>query len=547
MISALSLQNLATWIAQVLMITSIGALLPIVFRIHHPRSTLMYYRILLLAALLLPLLQPIEHEVVVVSGGAFSAKAPALASTPAAVAEESTAGNWRDVVLAVLLVGMIIRVAWLAGGLWQLRRLRKFSTVLHPLPAAVQDARALTKTNALFRISATIKGPVTFGFIHPVILLPKSFLEMPHEAQSSVACHELLHVRRKDWLLTMFEELLAAVLWFQPAVWWLVAQSQLAREQLVDAAVVSLSRSRESYIDTLFSLANARFEADLGVASLFLRRRHLIHRVQSLLTEVSMSRTRLLSSYCSIAVILGVGVVLMFGLLPMTGEAEIRQAPAPVPVPAPAVQTPPGYVVSRAPISYPIDAQQKRIEGQVVVELTFNAAGEIVDSRILSGPEPLRQAALQTALQGKYGIDVARNLQVLVDFKAPAPGQRSATPVPGARGGRGAGVVGGIVAPPAPPAPGSAVRVGGAVAAKNLVKQVAPVYPELAQRAGIQGPVVLEANISKEGKVTNLKVIEGHPLLIQAAIDAVKEWAYQPVLLNGQPVDVVTSVSVNFP
>jgi protein TonB len=88
--------------------------------------------------------------------------------------------------------------------------------------------------------------------------------------------------------------------------------------------------------------------------------------------------------------------------------------------------------------------------------------------------------------------------------------------------------------------------VGGNVIAANLVSQVKPSYPPLAKQARIQGVVVLEAEISKEGTIDNLKVITGHPLLIQAAIDAVKQWRYKPTLLNGEPVPVVTTITVNF-
>jgi TonB family protein len=100
--------------------------------------------------------------------------------------------------------------------------------------------------------------------------------------------------------------------------------------------------------------------------------------------------------------------------------------------------------------------------------------------------------------------------------------------------------------PPPPPPPPQRVRVGGNVQQANLLQQVRPVYPPLAKQARIQGVVVLEAVISKEGTIDNLKVITGHPLLIQAAIDAVKQWRYKPTMLNGEPVEVVTTITVNF-
>jgi periplasmic protein TonB len=106
------------------------------------------------------------------------------------------------------------------------------------------------------------------------------------------------------------------------------------------------------------------------------------------------------------------------------------------------------------------------------------------------------------------------------------------------------------VAPPPPPTPppplkASPIRVS-VLEKASLLHQVNPVYPPLARQTRVQGPVVLEATISKEGSIEQLKIISGHPLLTQAALDAVKQWKYRPVLLNGQPVDVITSITVNF-
>jgi protein TonB len=91
--------------------------------------------------------------------------------------------------------------------------------------------------------------------------------------------------------------------------------------------------------------------------------------------------------------------------------------------------------------------------------------------------------------------------------------------------------------PPSPATPGR-TRVGGNIAA--AISQVTPNYPAVAKEAGIQGVVVLEAEISKQGAVENPTVITGHPPLIQAAIHAVKQWRYRPVLVNNEAVPVVT-------
>ena len=76
--------------------------------------------------------------------------------------------------------------------------------------------------------------------------------------------------------------------------------------------------------------------------------------------------------------------------------------------------------------------------------------------------------------------------------------------------------------------------------------RVQPLYPPLARQARIQGQVVIRAVISRNGMIENLQVLSGHPMLVQAAIDAVKQWRYRPYFLNGEPVEVETQVTVNF-
>ncbi|MGH6630412.1 MAG: energy transducer TonB, partial [Burkholderiales bacterium] len=90
------------------------------------------------------------------------------------------------------------------------------------------------------------------------------------------------------------------------------------------------------------------------------------------------------------------------------------------------------------------------------------------------------------------------------------------------------------------------IRVGGQVEAARAICQPAPEYPPLAKMARIQGVVRLDAVISVDGTIQNLKLISGHPLLVRAALEAVARWRYQPTLLNGEPVEVLTEIDVNF-
>jgi protein TonB len=96
------------------------------------------------------------------------------------------------------------------------------------------------------------------------------------------------------------------------------------------------------------------------------------------------------------------------------------------------------------------------------------------------------------------------------------------------------------------PATAQRIRVGGNVQAANLVHQVAPVYPPEAKRNRIQGVVRLEVGIGADGSVQSAQVVSGPPELVDVARTAVLQWVYKPTLLNGEPVEVLTTVDVNF-
>ena len=118
----------------------------------------------------------------------------------------------------------------------------------------------------------------------------------------------------------------------------------------------------------------------------------------------------------------------------------------------------------------------------------------------------------------------------------------------GSMGGVLGGVIGGMGGAPPPPKPKltGPLKVGGNVQAARILNRVQPVYPALARQTRISGTVRLHAIISKDGSIQQLEVISGHPLLQQNALDAVRQWRYQPTLLNGDPVEVDTTIDVIF-
>ena len=116
----------------------------------------------------------------------------------------------------------------------------------------------------------------------------------------------------------------------------------------------------------------------------------------------------------------------------------------------------------------------------------------------------------------------------------------------GTVGGVSGGVIGGVPEAPEPPKPTGPVRVGGQIKEPRKLKNVPPVYPDVAKQARIQGVVVLEATIDPSGRVDNVRVLRGIPMLNESAVDAVRKWTYSPTLLNGVPVPVIMTVTVNF-
>jgi periplasmic protein TonB len=148
---------------------------------------------------------------------------------------------------------------------------------------------------------------------------------------------------------------------------------------------------------------------------------------------------------------------------------------------------------------------------------------------------------------------IPEKVQMIKEDEAPPPMMSTGVigGVPGGiPGGQMGGVIGGIISstPVAVPkvATPQRVRVSQGVTQGLLVHQVRPSYPPLAKTARIQGSVLLQAEISKTGDIQNLRVISGHPMLIQSALEAVKQWKYRPYYLNGEPVEVETQITVNF-
>jgi protein TonB len=150
---------------------------------------------------------------------------------------------------------------------------------------------------------------------------------------------------------------------------------------------------------------------------------------------------------------------------------------------------------------------------------------------IIQDPEFVPAAGVGVGVPGGFG-DAAGSVNGVIDSLLSV---RPAQPPPML-----------VVKQPAPPAPPKRIRLGGVVEESRLIAGPRPIYPPLARQARISGTVRLEAVISRDGTILDLRAVSGHPLLIPAAVAAVQRWVFRPTYLNGEPVEVATQIDVNF-
>jgi len=595
----LSLGNLLAWAVQVAAIGAAAILLPVALRLTQPRPRLLFLRAVLAACLVLPLLQPWLPAPVrtpVVAGMTPGEAQPGLAGSDdnadgqyatgvTAARRRGRIGNWPvERAVAVTYAGGVgIRLLWLVTGLVMVTRLRRSSEPLGLRPASIDEAALLAGADAEFRLSSKLTRPVTFGLRQPVVLVPAEFLSFGETQQTAVAAHELLHVARRDWIRAIGDEVLLSFFWFHPAFWWLIGQIHLSVEQVVDATVVRLVGARKPYLEALLKLAAAGPTPALQPASAFLKHGHLAQRVALLVREVSMSRLRLVSSFALVLAALAGSGWYVVQAFPLTATPDAVTAPAAAPVIAPVVappvvqQAPPplppplapsGSQAKPAPPVPPLDVAAWEY---AVQDLTTRAAADPANPML---PYTLAVRYWERAYRdGKLGADqkrelIAKGLQaadraitlksdyadafiykgLLVRLQAGEEkdlaarqsllAQAEALRVEAARLKNAQN--------PWSAVPPNAVRVGGSIAAPTKIKDAKPQYPADAMRAGAEGVVIVEAVIGEDGKVRDARVIRSVPLLDDEAVLRVKQWEFTPTVLNGKPVPVVMTATVNF-
>ena len=403
------LHNLGAFAMQSGLLVAGGYLLAKVLRIEAPRAALAYWRLLLVACLLLPFCQPWQTVTTeTTSITAMVRPVPGGVGVNSLPANVGTASAWPSVerlIAITLWIGIVVRAAWLAIGAWVLGRIRRDADTLDPVPDAIARAQDLVGTAAALCVSTRVAGPITFGLRRPVIVFPPAIASLDPSVQHAIACHELLHVRRRDWAYQVLEEVVRTILWFHPGVWWLVGRIQLTREQVVDQESIALVDSRERYVEALLAVAIGKSTGFLTPAPAFFRRSLLKRRVAQILQEKTMTTRRLMISLGASAAALALAATLAVRAFPLQAQGQPRAAGS---KPVEIVKGGEHLLHGELP-EYPRHAIEQKVEGDVLLDIAVDDQGEVSDARVLSGPDELRKAALGAVLGWHYSPSALRS------------------------------------------------------------------------------------------------------------------------------------------
>ena len=429
------MSNLWFYSLQTGILILVGGLLPWIFRLRAPGILHLYWRLLMVACLLL-VLQPLAPITVPEQISVPSVEELVATANPSPGGQNSTPANLYPWLGALLVTGILLRLIWLGVGFYRLHRLQR-RTTRQSLPPHLQALEEEVGVSADYRMSGEVVGPVTFGWLRPMIILPESFVQLEQGMQRAVICHELLHVKRRDWLWNTVDELVRTLFWFHPAFHWLMRRIQLTREQVVDEQVVHLLGSRKTYLHSLVEIAKRASQTVALPAPLFLEECQLRNRVRLLLQLPGRRRSKMKTA---------LSLASCIGLLVVTGW----------------------WSLSALPLARPSVARLSQAEPGVVQQVP-------------------------PAVEGPIPISVAGN-----------------------------------------------------VMAEKLLHRDGPEYPLVAKIARVEGVVVLRVLIDRSGAMQEAKVVQGHPVLRDAALESLKSWRWEPFRVDGEAVTASTTVTFNF-
>jgi TonB family protein len=441
-----------------------------------------------------------------------------------------------------LALGLL--VLWLLGSFFLLARLlvgfaRLIRLCAHSKPL-FEDVwmRAVLNLSARFKISRPVRllecrsplvTPLTCGILRPLILLPAGAAQWPAERRRIVLSHELAHIARYDWFLQICAELARALYWFHPLAWLAAAQLRHESERACDDAVLLSGVAPSQYASQLLDLARTlenpgrAWSAALAIA----RPTNLERRFAAMLNP-SLNRCHLSPKAKYLIPILAFALLLPLATLRLTAQSLSGQITG-------IITDPSGAGVANATVI------MHNHEAKTIDMTTSDRDGNYLFKGLPAGEYEFEviKPGFETYDIPQVTLDSGRDFSQAVMLKVGGITERvQVTPENSDKA---------AVTDRANDKP-SRIRVGGNIEAAKLINKVQPVYPESAKSAGVQGTVVLHAVIGVDGRPLSLRVINGQvdPDLAKSAVEAVVQWRYTPTLLNGEPIEVDTTIQVNY-
>jgi TonB family protein len=347
------------------------------------------------------------------------------------------------------------------------------------------------------------------------ILLPAEAADWPAERLRAVLLHELAHIDRRDcWTLARAEVALA-LYWFHPLAWWAAGRMRRERERACDDRVLAAGIAASGYATNLLEVARGRLDAALPAPAMA-RASNLEARLRAILDPTVRRRDVRARA---------VGAAAAAAFLVLAPLAALRLHGQGAGILAGTIYDASGARVPGASVSI-VDADSGQAQ-----TMASDAAGNFSFANLPAVRYQLMVSSSGFAVYARKAVVVPATLDVFLSL-----GQVAESVTVSGKGPQSA-----------PRSAPQRLRVGGNVQAARLLQQVKPIYPASAEAAGISGTVLLRAIIGNDGTIMGLTVSSSpDPALSDAAVESVRQWRYQPTLLNGQPVEVITTISVNF-